>query len=124
MSTSFINQTPGIRKWHTSADAIAAYTYVPAEAALPALYSQEEVADPLVRVKLFNPWGQGYWFLTEWNPEEGLAFGLCVIHEAELGYVDLNELAALRVGPGRMPIERDIHFAPTPLSQVRKLVNQ
>jgi hypothetical protein len=118
MADCYRNQSAGIRAYHTSASARAAYTYVPSSAALPALYTQEHEPDPLVRVKLFDPQGAANWFLIEWDGE-ARAFGLCCIHEAELGYVDLDELSAYR-GAFRLPIERDIHFQPTRLSVIRK----
>jgi hypothetical protein len=42
------------------------------------------------------------------------AFGLCDLGlgEPELGYVSFKELAAAR-GPLGLPLERDLHFAPT-----------
>ncbi len=90
-------------------------------AKLPPLYSQENVADPIAQVKLFNPTGVGTWFLTEYDPEEKIAFGLCHIHEAELGNVSIEELEQFR---GRMGlgIERDLHFTPKPISECRKEV--
>ena len=39
------------------------------------LYSQEKEDDPLVVSKFFNPVGAGTWYLTEYNPEDHLAFG-------------------------------------------------
>jgi len=43
-----------------------------------------------------------------------LAFGLCDLGlgEPELGYVSLAELAGAR-GPLGLPLECDLHFAPT-----------
>lgn len=79
--------------------------------ALPPLYSQEEKKpeDVSVIVKLFNPYGIGTWYITEWDGGD-IMFGLCVIHEPELGYVSFRELQALKCPPFGMPIERDRHF--------------
>jgi hypothetical protein len=65
-------------------------------------------------VKLFTPDGNATWLLTELDPNGHLAFGLCDLgkREPELGYVSLHELAAAR-GPLGLPLERDLHFAPT-----------
>ena len=60
-------------------------------------------------VKLFNPLGLGTWYLSELDPNTNIAYGLCVLHEAEYGYVSLTELANTPVGMA-MGIERDIMF--------------
>ena len=65
-------------------------------------------------VKIFIPDGNATWLLTELDPNGHLAFGFCDLGqgEPELGYVSLHELAAAR-GPLGLPLERDLHFAPT-----------
>tara|TARA_R100000231_G_scaffold64598_1_gene52193 strand:- start:172 stop:477 length:306 start_codon:yes stop_codon:yes gene_type:complete len=59
--------------------------------------------------KLFNPVGAGTWYLSELDPETNVAFGLCEIHEKELGYVSLDELSEY-TGPLGLGIERDKYF--------------
>jgi hypothetical protein len=93
------------------------------EATLPPLYSQEEVEDPIVRVKFFTPWSSWSWYGTEFSrtaPDgtPNLFFGWVVGQEAELGYFSLDELESIR-GPVGLRIERDIHFKPRPLSEVK-----
>ena len=39
------------------------------------LYSQEHEKDPLVIAKLFDRGGSATWYLTEYDPNEKLAFG-------------------------------------------------
>lgn len=95
-----------------------AYLYIPKTSQIPGLRATEHTADPLVHIKLFDPTGSWTWYLTEANRETGEAFGLVDGHEVELGYVDLNELSAVR-GRFGLPIERDIHWTPEPLSAVR-----
>jgi Protein of unknown function (DUF2958) len=58
--------------------------------------------------------GNATWLLTELAPDIDLAFGLCDLGlgEPELGYVSLHECAAAR-GPLGLPLECDLHFAPT-----------
>jgi hypothetical protein len=58
--------------------------------------------------KLFVPWADGTWLLTECDAD-GLAFGLADLGYPELGYVSLDELAELR-GPGGLHVEEDLHF--------------
>jgi len=90
------------------------------EKKLPALYSQEEVEDPMVVVKFFDPCGSGTWYITEGErqDEEFLLFGLCYIHEPELGYVALSELQAYK-GPFGIGIERDKFWTAKRLSEVK-----
>ena len=59
--------------------------------------------------KLFNPCGAGTWYLSELDPETNIAFGLCVIHEKELGSVSLDELSEYKGSLG-LGIERDKYF--------------
>ena len=41
-------------------------------------------------LKLFNPTGIGTWYLSELNPENNNAFGLCCLTEEEFGYVKFD----------------------------------
>jgi hypothetical protein len=70
-------------------------------------------------VKLFNPTGAGTWYLTELNPRTNVAFGLAGIHEWELGYIDLNELAAFK-GQFGLGVERDRWFKPKTIEQIQE----
>ena len=82
---------------------------------VPALYSQEnEGSDAIAYAKVFNPTGAGTWYMTEYNPEDGTAFGKCIIHEEEIGYFSIPELESITLRFG-LKIERDIHFTPKPL---------
>ena len=71
-------------------------------------------------VKLFNPTGIGTWYLSELDPETNTAFGLCCLHEKELGYVSLDELQDFR-GEMGLSIERDRWFTPKTLEECEKL---
>lgn len=88
-------------------------------AKIPPLYGQENVSDPIVYVKLFCPWNSWTWYLTEYRPEEKLAFGWVCGQEEELGYISVHELEQVR-GPGGLGIERDRWFKPMPLSKVKE----
>lgn len=91
------------------------------ERKLPALYSQEEVKDPIVWVKFFNPVGAGTWFAIEYDPEERLFFGWAEITPGcgELGYFSLDELSEFRGFMG-LGIERDLYWHERPLSEAIK----
>jgi hypothetical protein len=81
------------------------------------LYSQEEVKDPLVICKLFDPCGSATWFLTEYCPERKLAFGyVCGLGTDELGYISMKELESME--KHGIIIERDLYFQQKRLSQI------
>ena len=68
--------------------------------------------DPAPVVKLFTPDAGATWLLTEIDPDDhDHAFGLCDLGMGmpELGWVSLDELAAVRGRLG-LPIERDLSF--------------
>jgi len=86
-------------------------------AELPALYANDgKPAEQVpVPVKFFCPWGAWTWYATEYDPADGLFFGLVVSDmcpEGELGYFSLAELESVR-GPMGLYIERDIHWSGT-----------
>ena len=83
---------------------------------IPPLYANENVDDPIVRVKWFTPDSSWTWYVTEYDPDERLCFGLVDGFERELGYFSLNELEAAE-GPHGLAIERDLHWDPKPVSQ-------
>ena len=61
---------------------------------IPPLYANDGADDPdavVARVKLFSPYNGWRWYITEWDAETGLCFGLVEGFEVELGYFDLTE---------------------------------
>ena len=66
-------------------------------------------------VKFFNPVGSATWYISELDPETGVAFGFVTgMVVDERGYVDLNELVALQgTLTFGMSIERDLHWSGT-----------
>jgi hypothetical protein len=98
---------------------------------LPALYSQEANADPMVMCKFFAPDAGWTWYAIEGSPvdENGycdtdqekvdfLFFGLVSGLDIELGYFSLSELESIR-GKFGLPVERDLYFQPTRLSEIK-----
>ena len=86
---------------------------------LPPLYSQESLGDDATAfVKFFTPDSSWTWFATEFDGDDTF-FGLVDGHEQELGYFCLTELRSAR-GPLGLLIERDEHFVPETLAQVRR----
>ena len=88
------------------------------KAKLPPLGSTDRLPHDQVTVqaKFFTPNSSWTWFATEFDGEDTL-FGLVVGFEVEMGYWSLSELEATR-GPWGLPIERDLWFKPTSLSQL------
>lgn len=92
----------------------------------------------IVYAKLFTPDSGWTWYIIEWQPQfdqktSGAYFCdihiYCYAHNAampecaELGYSALSEIRDLR-GPMTLPVERDIHFKPTPLAQIKEDLNR
>jgi hypothetical protein len=57
------------------------------------------------------------WYYSEFGGED-ILFGYVIGLEAELGYFSLAELQEAR-GPYGLQVERDIHFEPTRLSEIK-----
>ena len=90
---------------------------------IPALYANENVRDyddVLAFVKLFSPYGNWTWFITEWDAETGTCFGLVEGFETEIGYFDLTELAEATVFGGVPAVERDLYWQPKTIGEIRR----
>jgi len=77
--------------------------------------AQLEAKDVKVHLKIFNPYGTGRWYITEYNENEDLAFGYVNIMGpdfAELGYIQMSELVNFKNSMG-FKLERDIYFEAT-----------
>ena len=70
---------------------------------------KEHPVNHKVVVKLFNPTGIGTWYLTEYDKDNDIAFGLSCLHEKEIGYVSMKEIREYK-GPFGLGIERDKYF--------------
>ena len=86
---------------------------------LPPLYSTQTQEDPVAFVRYFHPQSKWVWVATEYSPEEKLFFGLVIGFERELGYFSLEELESIGRDGKLLPVERDLYFTPTPLSQCK-----
>ncbi len=71
--------------------------------------SQENLDDPVIVAKFFDPTGSWTWYATEYNPKDKIFFGLVHGHEKEWGYFSLQELESFK-GLFGLGIERDRHF--------------
>jgi hypothetical protein len=88
-------------------------------ARLPALYSQEKEAEPIVYAKFFLPGTDWTWYVTEGSQLENdfLFFGFVVGVEREFGYFLLSELESVRTPLG-LAVERDLAFREGRLTDV------
>ena len=85
---------------------------------LPPLYEQDGKGDLAVAyVKFFTPDSNWTWYATEFDGDDTF-FGLVDGFDMELGYFSLNELTNAR-GPWGLKIERDRHFSPKTLGEIR-----
>lgn len=98
---------------------------------LPPLYSNEGVGmAQLAVLKFFTPDGSWTWYASEGSPVDAdgyydtdapkvdfMFFGLVDGLDMEMGYFSLAELESVH-GPLGLPIERDLHFKSTPISEL------
>ena len=69
-------------------------------------------------VKFFTPDSNWTWYASEFDGDD-IFFGLVIGFVAEFGLFSLSELEEAR-GPLGLPIERDKHFEPKPLRELRE----
>ena len=82
--------------------------------------SQENVKDPVIIAKFFNPQGAGTWYATEYDPKDEMFFGYVSIFgdwNDEWGYFSLAELESY-VGQLGLGIERDLYWKEVKASTV------
>lgn len=82
--------------------------------------SQEDVKDPIVVCKFFNPTGAGNWYATEYDSKDKIFFGYVSIFRDECdewGNFSLKELEDFKGNIG-LGIERDLYFTPQAISKI------
>ena len=84
---------------------------------LPKLYETDSQGDSAIaQVKFFHPFSHWTWYALEFDGKDTF-FGYVKSDCPELGYFNLSELESVKVhGLG---IERDMHFEPVPLSEIK-----
>jgi len=88
---------------------------------IPDLYETEGSLNPLCYVKLFTPDSSWSWYILELSKSDtNTCYGYVQGLQSELGYFTLEELESIH-GPLGLAIERDMSFAPTPFSQIKKV---
>lgn len=85
---------------------------------LPRLYEQDGAEDPMVYVHYFSCVSGWDWWLTEYDPATGEAFGLVRGFATERGYFSVAEMEGLNRSRGFAVVERDECFESIPMSGV------
>ena len=69
--------------------------------------------DQMVVAKIFNPYGNGVWYLLNSDPSDpDYIWAIVDLFEVEMGSVSREELETLKVPPFRLGLERDLYFTP------------
>jgi len=85
---------------------------------LPPLgHSIKSKEEPQAIVKWFTPDSNFTWYVAEYNPENGMCWGLVDGLDKEFGYFMLEEIQSLK-GPLKLPVERDWSFDPVNLNSL------
>jgi len=85
-----------------------------------AQYNMGNNMNQMAVAKIFNPYGRGYWFILNSDPNDPdylwaiVDFG----YGAEVGSVSRKELERMRVKPFMLPLERDLGYTPRPAKEV------
>lgn len=85
------------------------------------LYSQDgKKRAAVVVAKFFLCQGAWTWYIMEGNLSEDTLYGIIINGEGEgeYGYINLQELQSLKVGPFGLAVERDTSFKPTMLKDI------
>lgn len=105
-----------------------AYNYLRESDRLPTYEDISGEDDPVCKVKLFDPSGRYTYYVAAATNYEGIdgpvMTGYCISplgpDADEWGDQGIKEVAEVTPGPFGLPIERDIHFKPMRLSEIKK----
>lgn len=82
--------------------------------------TQEDITDPLLIAKFFNPCGSQTWYTISYDELSNCCFGYVTgMFEDELGYFSIDELESIVIRPLGVRIERDVYFKPCKLSEIK-----
>jgi len=90
------------------------------EKKLPSIEEVKASDDPVVQVKFFHPLANWTWFAAGYTDSH--FWGLVDGDFLEVGLISLEELKSVKLlGLG---IERDLHFEPKPMSELRQEIKE
>lgn len=95
-----------------------AYRYIRETDKLPSTDEARREDDPIARIKLFDPTSSWTWYISGYDPETRIAYGLVNGFALEWGEIYMPELVDHRARFG-LPIERDLNWTPKPFSEVK-----
>jgi hypothetical protein len=89
------------------------------------LFSQykygSDLSKQMVVAKIFNPYGNGDWYLLNSDPADpDYIWAIVDLFEVEVGSVSKADLENARVGPYKLPLERDLYFTPINAAEMLK----
>ena len=105
---------------HEGSQDMEAFNLIPKDLPVHKLYGQNKTSidETIVWVKLFSP-GSWTWYITEYDPEDRIAFGYVMGFENEWGYISIGEMDEMNrswksslTGLSCTFVERDLHFKP------------
>ncbi len=82
----------------------------------------QDVENPLVIARFFNPAGGQTWYATEYNAQYQVFFGYVSLfndYNNELGSFSLEELESIQ-GKFGLGIERDLYYQEQTLDEIKK----
>lgn len=72
-----------------------------------------DLENQMVVAKIFNPYGNGVWYLLNSDPTDpDYIWAIVDLFDVEMGSVSREELETLKVPPFRLGLERDLYFTP------------
>ena len=78
-----------------------------------------DLENQVVVAKIFNPYGNGVWYLLNSDPADpDYLWAIVDLFEVEVGSVSREELETLKVPPFRLGLERDLYFTPMNAKQL------
>lgn len=94
------------------------------EKQFPKLYETESIPieEKTVIAKFFTPDANWTWYAVEYDPKQGMFWGLVDGLEKEWGYFTLTELHKVRGRLG-LPIERDLYFGQPQIKDIPGLAS-
>ena len=89
------------------------------ERQIPKLYATDSVPceNKKIITKYFAPDSNWTWYVTEFDPVNGIFFGYVIGFESEWGNFSLKELEE-STGTMGLPIERDLYWKPCTLQDI------